>query len=690
MGNLNTPRRKSRMHLDLRAHPTPGGSRDFRRGVGHNGTMRFVLIVLLASTAWAQNLVHNGDFELDTPAAPPAGWAMWGEAVYKKPQHFRRDTDVNHAGKASLRIEHPAGTGGYISTDPRHFIPAKAGMTYDLRFRAKADPPGRGVAGVGAYTQIDPLIDAPPPGSMGIELTGEWKEYHLKLVEGVDFDAASSPLLQLYFRAVNNNAHARVMWLDDVTLTATPNPPGLPKLIALGTVPYTPVDPVLKPGQALRVTIDANKPLRPATKLAAGISFHRVMGHPQTPYDRNARYTVPKPIEQAIADLRLPMTRFYGVGDERPGVNWAIDRAAELCTTARIPLDRVVLELEDQSARTKLSPEAWSAAVRHSVDRGYGFRHWEIGNEVYGVTWGHDTAFPHPDDYIAHLVAVSRAIKAVQPDARIGVSVRHDQLKWGSYVLARAAGHYDFVCPHLYGMDDARKHSVEQIVLDQNARLLDEAARLKAMIAAYNPGRIVTILDTEWGAHSIPPDRPADYEVRNGNIVGALHRAVRLIYYTREPLVEGASGWNLFGQKDQPGFATLPPDAPDRRTMLYWLHRHTIRHTGDQVLAMTGTGPFRDKTPITPLVATRTGDTVYVMIANGSWDTPVPAELTLTGVTPKSVTAIVLSQDNPDAPALLPDATDPATPLPTTIDGPTLTFTLPPHAVVYVTAGGAQ
>ena len=30
------------------------------------------------------------------------------------------------------------------------------------------------------------------------------------------------------------------------------------------------------------------------------------------------------------------------------------------------------------------------------------------------------------------------------------------------------------------------------------------AAMLKAMIAAYNPGRTVTILDTEWGAHSIP------------------------------------------------------------------------------------------------------------------------------------------------------------------------------------------
>ena len=136
--------------------------------------------------------------------------------------------------------------------------------------------------------------------------------------------------------------------------------------------------------------------------------------------------------------MKLPMTRFYAVGDEPFGLDGALDRTAEFLTKVGIPQDRTVLEFETQGATAKIAPEAWASGVRHSLGRGYGFRYWEIANEPYlGRSGG---AFPTPDSYIEHFKAVSRAIRQIHPAGQIGIAIDHNARRGGTTSSSKRRG----------------------------------------------------------------------------------------------------------------------------------------------------------------------------------------------------------------------------------------------------------
>ena len=60
-------------------------------------------------------------------------------------------------------------------------------------------------------------------------------------------------------------------------------------------------------------------------------------GWARLPFDRRGRYALPPELEEAIREMRLPMTRFYALGDESFGLEAAIDKAAELCADRSPP-----------------------------------------------------------------------------------------------------------------------------------------------------------------------------------------------------------------------------------------------------------------------------------------------------------------------------------------------------------------
>jgi len=140
-------------------------------------------------------------------------------------------------------------------------------------------------------------------------------------------------------------------------------------------------------------------------------------------------------------------------------------------------------------------------------------------------------------------------------------------------VLQQLAGDYDFVAPHYYCGANVHRLTFEDITLSENYRMLDRALRIQALLRAYNGDRPVYQYDTEWGMICGTTDgREADYEDRNANIIGTVHRAVRLIYYAREDIVRGASGWQMLSRLGGQGFGILSQAAPDQRFMLYWLY----------------------------------------------------------------------------------------------------------------------
>jgi hypothetical protein len=668
----------------------------------------FLTFARMASGISAQprNLVYNGDFETESAAMPPPGWTMWGAERYKVPANYARDTANLRGGKACFRILHPANTAGYIVSSPDHALRPRRGMMYAVSFWARSDRPGRSVFGFTCYESISPFVDAPSPGLFAVGVGPEWKRFDFVVREGWDLFADRSRYLLLTFKATPDEKEERTLWVDDVAVEEKPcDRPG--RLVDADRLAHAPLNHRLRPGERLEIAVDASKRLGRATREAGGVSFHRVCGWTGQPYDREGRYTLLPEMERAIREMRLPMTRFYGVGDEPFGVEGGIDRVAEVCRRVGIPLTHVVLELETQDANTKIAPDVWARAARYAQKKGYGFRYWEVGNEVYSTTFQSRTpmglAFPTPDVYVAHLKAVSAAVKKAQPDAQIGVSIDPNNQPWGSYVLKQAVGSYDFVVGHHYCGAYAYGRKLEPLVLTENYRTLDGVLRLNALIRAYNPGRSVYQYDTEWGMISSGPNgEVADDARRNANIIGTLHRAVRLIYYAREAMLRGASSWQMFSNLRSPGFGILSQQAPDKRFLLYWLYYYFNRHVGAWALDISGTAPYyapaagEDRNlpagafpgPLTPALATLDADgkTLYLVVVNGSWDRAVPCRVSLRNFRAGSAAGVALSQDDMDGDPLLQRKEDAVSALPINLSADALSCTLPPHSVVFITA----
>lgn len=660
--------------------------------------LALLLGLALAGQA-ADNLAPNGDFENASPDAPPPGWVMWGAQVYKDPANYTRDTTNPHSGQACFRIHHPANTAGYIVSAPEKAIRPQAGKRYEVSFWARTDKPGPSLFQWTCYASLNPFVDAPSAGSKSFAVGADWQQFRFTIDEGWDFFADYSQYLLLTFNATSDRTLDKTLWLDDVVVTATPSP-RQGRLLDENRLTYAPLNHRLTPGDRLQVTVDARKVLRASVPDVGAVSFHRVCGWTGEPYNREGKYTLDPRLETAIRDLRMPMTRFYAVGDEPFGLEGALDRAYELVGKVGVAPAKTVLELETQGATTQLPPEVWARAARYSREKGYGFHEWEVSNEPY-ITRA-DSAFKSPDEYLQHVREVSAAVRQAQPGCQVGMAIVNNP-SWGNYLLKQAAGAYDFVVGHYYAsVREIQRRKFEVATLTENYAILDRILRVNALLAAYNPGREVYQLDTEWGVHSGGPNgEVADAVDRNANIFGTIHRAVRLIYYAREGMLRGASSWQMLSKISHQGFGVLAQERPEQRFMIYWLYYYFNRHVGTRVLALQGTAPYYTPAdgddpltkpgtfpgPLTPLLATLSADgkALYLVAANGSWDKAVPLQISLLNFAAKGVSAVCLSSDNPDAKPLLEHKEDFVKDLPLQLAGGVLKGDLPPHSAVFVT-----
>ena len=655
----------------------------------------FALALTRISFGAEAKLVFADDFEELSSQSPPPKWAMWGAQEFKVPAHYTRDTTQPHGGQACFRIHHPANTSGYVVSSPQNAIQPKPGLLYKVSFRARSERPGTALFQWMAYRAVNPFVDAPSPGSLSCKVGTEWQPFTCSVREGLDFFADQSRFLLLTFHATSEVKTEQTLWIDDVRVYEEQDPHPV-ALCNEATIPHPKLEHRLLPGDRLAFSLSTTNRLRPANSEVGGVSFHRVCGWTGQPYDRKGEYTLRPELETAVRELRLPMTRFYAVGDEPFGVESSIDRVAEVCRRVGVPQNRCVLEFEEQGASTKLPPETWVRGVTHSLKQGYAFHYWEIANEPYSSLWGHGEAFPTPDAFVSHFKAVSRAIRKADPQAQVGVDINSEQVRWGNYLLKELAGDYDFVAPHYYCGANVHKLPFEEIALTENYRMLDHALRINALLRAYNPDRQVYQFDTEWGMIcNTPEGKDADYEDRNANIIGIMHRAVRLIYYAREDILRGASGWQMLSALGGQGFGILSQQAPEKRFMLYWLYYYFNRHVGEWALQTEGTAPYyqpreeaRDFAgPLTPVLATlsRDGREIFLVISNGSWTRAVPCQVVLQDFRAERADGIMITNNKLDGKPLLDNKREAIFDFPVSTTGTEAKCTIPPHAVVFIT-----
>lgn len=135
-----------------------------------------------------------------------------------------------------------------------------------------------------------------------------------------------------------------------------------------------------------------------------------------------------------------------------------------------------------------------------NVDKGYGVKYWEIGNEVYGnghygdgKGWETDNhADKSPKEYGKNLVAYSKAMKAVDPKVKIGAVLTTpgfwpdkekapgDTADWNNTVLSIAGRSIDFVIVHWYPGG-----TTTDDLLNTPSQIAGVRSSLRSLIAKY-------------------------------------------------------------------------------------------------------------------------------------------------------------------------------------------------------------
>ncbi len=134
-----------------------------------------------------------------------------------------------------------------------------------------------------------------------------------------------------------------------------------------------------------------------------------------------------------------------------------------------------------------------------NVEKGYGIKYWEIGNETYlSDEWTSTTA----EEYAEGVIAFSQAMKAVDPSIKIGANGpsrdtaagRRDTVPWWPMVLERAIDHIDFVIVHVYYPVPSYR-----AYLHSEMRFASGARSVREYIREHHPARAeMPMAITEW------------------------------------------------------------------------------------------------------------------------------------------------------------------------------------------------
>jgi hypothetical protein len=133
-----------------------------------------------------------------------------------------------------------------------------------------------------------------------------------------------------------------------------------------------------------------------------------------------------------------------------------------------------------------------------NVDKGYGIKYWEIGNEVsgngyYGSKWEVDNhADKSPREYAKNLLAYAKAMKAMDPTVKIGAVLNTpgswpdgvknpgDDADWNNTVLSIAAKSVDFAIIHWYPGGDSTEN-----LLNSPAKIAGTTSAVRSLINKY-------------------------------------------------------------------------------------------------------------------------------------------------------------------------------------------------------------
>ncbi|MEO8552500.1 MAG: glycosyl hydrolase [Kofleriaceae bacterium] len=247
--------------------------------------------------------------------------------------------------------------------------------------------------------------------------------------------------------------------------------------------------------------------------------------------------------------------------------------------------------------------------VRHWVDR-YGLaevRTWmfEVWNEPNLPAFWTGTQ----DQYFALYAATARAIKAIDPELRVGGPATASNA-WIPAFVAYCAKHHapvDFVSTHHYPTDafgQPGDDTEQQLAASRRSVLRDEAAQAHGEAGAH------PLYYTEWSTSSNPFDDRHDQPYAAAFIVKTVMEAVGI--------VEGYSYWTFSDIFEENYFSSQPFHGGFGLLTIHGIPKPAYRayqllhRLGDEALEVTGAHPTVD------VWATRSKRRLTLLVANGA------------------------------------------------------------------------
>ncbi len=450
-------------------------------------------------------------------------------------------------------------------------------------------------------------------------------------------------------------------------------------------------------------TVDPSVLVRMANSKVGGISLSG-LAEVDIPYTKSTHdYNMPPALEDRGLDLRIPFMRCNKITatlGHAPGGHQmreeGIDMMHDLSSRWDIPEEDMMIELE-----VKPGSEI-GRLIKYSMDKGYGFRYWQIVNEPFN--FGGYT----PDTYVAQFEEVCHYLKDDYSDALLGVCIKIKasdyNAQWRGYILDQLKGKYDFIIPNAYNPGkDTWPETYEDRVLANNWGMVNLCKQVKAMADDFNPDQEIYLRDAEWGVNS---GKNRDTNPFNGAYPSAMHRLVRIMHYAQGEYMKSASAWTLFAYQDERiGFGMIPKQSPEKSTLTYWMFYYFNRFCGTRIPKFTGSCPYYTgfydgnedlfgqtrmnslSGPATPVLITLNEEQsmLLIILVNGLRDTEVPCQFEVENAIIHSHSVVMLRHDNPYAEALLANEAKLINPsVEIQQAGDHYTLTVPGHSAIFM------
>lgn len=367
------------------------------------------------------------------------------------------------------------------------------------------------------------------------------------------------------------------------------------------------------------VSVDASRVLGPVKPLVFGVNtaswdeqlFPGTMEDWPLTFDQDAL----RKVKQAgIRFLRYP-----GGND---GDRYVFD--APHNSPLRMDTDEFILFCRLVGAEPSISvnypagPEVAARWVRYAnVEKDYGVRYWEVGDEEYFSVAA--------ETYARQVVEFARAMKAVDPTIRVGAGVSVARAEWTMEVLRIAGPVLDFVVYNWFPQEPRREDDTR--LLASPAELRRNLQALRDMMRSAVPDRADRI-EIHIGGYNSVTGYPGPQSV---SIVNALWTADVLSTLLEEG-VDAAGFWALHNpyppRGGDYGLLGATPDNPPNPS--YWAFVLFTRRFGARMVHAESADP-----ELTAYASTaEDGQTLWVVLINKDPERPRRVTLELHGLEP--------------------------------------------------------